>query len=91
MLSPGKSYRITTPTTGLQLVDGTARVVTVPAGGIITVLTGPNENGRLRDKGLIYTLWQQRTVALFAVDVETRGIELKQAVSDHQSDESATA
>jgi len=54
-------------------------------------LSGPNENGKLHDKGLVYTLWEERTVALFAVDVEERGIEVKQPDSDHDSDKSATA
>jgi len=91
VLSPGKKYRIIRPTTGIHLADGVGRVVSVPTGGVITVLSGPNENGKLHDKGLVYTLWEERTVALFAVDVEERGIEVKQPDSDHDSDKSATA
>jgi hypothetical protein len=61
----GKTFRFTRPTTGIQLVDGTAKVRTVPADGIIKVLSGPNANGRLHDKGLVYVLWEGQTVALF--------------------------
>ena len=76
MLS-GRHFRITRPTVGIQLVDGTSGVVTVPADATIQVLSGPNANGQLHDKGLVYVLWEQQTVALFAVDVEARGVEIR--------------
>ena len=72
----GKQLRITKSTVGLQLVNGTATIVSIPIDGIIKILSGPNENGRLHDKGLVYVLWEGQTVALFAVDVEARGIEV---------------
>jgi hypothetical protein len=57
-------------------VNGTARVVSIPTDGIIKVLSGPNANGTLHDKALVYVLWNEQTVALFAVDVEARGTEI---------------
>jgi len=72
----GKRFRITRPTVGIQLVDGTATVTSIPADGIIKVLSGPNANGKLHDKGLVYALWGEQTIALFAVDIEARGIEI---------------
>lgn len=78
MLS-GKRFKITRPTIGIQLVDGTAKVITVPTEGILKVLSGPNENGKLHDKGLVYALWEEQTVALFAVDIEARGVEVKES------------
>jgi hypothetical protein len=74
----GKRFRITRSTVGVQLVDDTARIVTVPIDGIIKVLSGPNHNAKLHDKGLVYVLWEEQTVALFAVDVEARGIEIEE-------------
>ena len=88
---PGKQFRITRPTTGFKLVDGTATIVSVPANGVIKILSGPNENGKLHDKGLVYVLWEGQTVALFAVDVEARGIEQKEPESGYQPPKSATA
>jgi hypothetical protein len=72
----GKRFTITRPTTGVQLVNGTASVVSIPTNGVIKVLSGPNANGKLHDKGLVYVLWEEQTVALFAVDVEARGVEI---------------
>ena len=87
----GKQFRITRPTVGIQLVDGTAMLATVPTDGIITVLSGPNENGRLHDKGLVYVLWEEQTVALFAVDVQARGVEIPQRTNGRGLGKPATA
>ena len=87
----GKQFRISRPTTGIQLVNGTASVVSIPTGGVIKVLSGPNANGELRDKGLVYALWEEQTVALFAVDVEARGVEIPQAHNGTKPDKTATA
>ena len=81
MLS-GKRFKLSCPTTGLEHIDGTAILVTIPSEGCITVLSGPN--GSERDKGLIYVLWEDRRVALFAVDVAARGMEIRD-VSGGQS------
>jgi hypothetical protein len=72
----GKRFKFTRPITGIQLVSGTASVVSIPTDGVIKVLSGPNANGQLHDKGLVYVLWEEQTVALFAVDVEARGIDI---------------
>jgi hypothetical protein len=73
-------------------MDGTAKVVTVPTDGIVAVLSGPNENGKLHDKGLVYALWEEQTVALFAVDIEARGVEIQaQGHNGRKVHKSATA
>jgi len=87
MLS-GKRFKLTRPTTGMEHVNGAASLVTIPADGRITVLSGPN--GSERDKGLIYVLWEGRQVALFAVDVAARGMELKDLSSENGHFKSAT-
>ena len=76
MLS-GKQCRFTRPVVGIQLVNGTATVVTIPAEGVIKVLSGPNANGKLHDKGIVYVIWGAQTVAMFAVDIEARGVEIQ--------------
>ena len=75
MLS-GKHFRFNRSVTGIQLVHGTASVVTIPTGGDIKVLPGPDANGTVPDKGIVYVIWEERTVAVFAVDVEARGTEI---------------
>jgi hypothetical protein len=77
MLS-GKQFRITKSTIGIQLVNGTVKVIAVPTDGVIMVLPGPNDNGKLHDKGLVYALWDDQTIALFAIDIEARGVESHQ-------------
>jgi hypothetical protein len=73
----GKRYRLSRPTVGIRLVDKETSVVQIPAKAVIKVLSGPNENGKLHDKGIVYTTWEDLTVALFAVDIEARGIEIR--------------
>ena len=73
----GKRFRLSRPTMGIQLVDKEISVVQIPANAVIKVLSGPNGNGKLHDKGIVYTAWEDLTVALFAVDIEARGIEIK--------------
>ena len=58
--------------TGIRL-DKTASVVCMPTGEVIKVLSGPNGNGQLHDKGLDYVLCEAQTIALVAVDFGTRG------------------
>jgi hypothetical protein len=72
----GKRFRFHRSVTGIQLVNGTATVVTIPTEGIIKVLSGPDANGKVPDKGIIYVVWEERTVAVFAVDIEARGTEI---------------
>ena len=88
----GKTFKLSRPTSGVTLQNGTASVLIIPAGEIIQIVSGPHSRSEgLPDKGLVYSAWNGMTVALFAVDVEMRGIEVKQPDSDHQSGESATA
>ena len=73
----------------MQLVDGTATLVTIPDTACIKVLSGPN--GTEHDKGLVYVLWEQREIALFAVDVAARGIEIKDPDSGYKPANTASA
>src|SRR5438552_14343425 len=54
----GKRYRLSRPTVGIQLVDKETSVVQIPANAVIKVLSGPNGNGKLHDKGIVYTSWK---------------------------------
>ena len=97
----GKRFRLIRSTTGLQLVDGTAKVVTIPLDGVIKVLSGPHGSSlhdkglahllSHNDKGLVYAQWEDRVVALFAVDVQARGVEIKEPESESQPQKSARA
>jgi len=77
MLS-GKHFKFYRSVTGIQLINGTASVISIPAQAVISVLSGPDANGKLPDKGIVYVIWEEHTVAIFAVDIEMRAIEVPQ-------------
>jgi len=77
----GKSFRLTRPTVAIHLVDGTRTVLSLPANAVVKVLSGPNANGRISERGLIYATWEDCTVALFRVDLEMRGVEIADRVA----------
>ena len=91
MLS-GKCFRFNRSVTGIKLVNGTASVVTIPTDSVIKVLSGPDANGKLPDKGIVYVTWEEQTVAIFAVDIEARSTEIHpQANHGDKHSESASA
>jgi len=73
----GKQFKLTRPIVGIHLVDGTTSVATIPVDAVIKVLSGPNGNGKIHEKGIVYVLWEDRTIALFTVDLELRGTEIQ--------------
>ena len=73
----GKRFKLSRATIGIQLVGGETSVVQLPANAIIDVLPGPNANGKVQDRGIVYVIWEKNTVAVFAVDVEARGAEIR--------------
>lgn len=73
MLS-GKRFKIGTPTLALEAKDNERSAVTIPAGAVVRVLSGPLRKG---DTGTLSVEWEGRTVAMFAIDLEVRGIEIK--------------
>ena len=77
----GKQFRLergTLAVEGVDSKDGKRRAVTVPAGAVIRVLSGPTKGD-----GLVSVLWEGRALGMFEVDVNVRGTEIL--------DESATA
>ena len=74
----GKRFKLANPTLALDIIDGKRVAVTVPAGAIISVVSGPMTEG---DR-LIDALWAGRTVAMFSYDVVVRGIEIKEPGSE---------
>ena len=82
MLS-GKRFKLSRSVTGILLENGATSVVTIPTGTTIRVLSGPDANGKVQDKGIVYVVWEARTVAIFAIDLETRGTEVVGEREDH--------
>ena len=67
----GKRFRLEKSTLGVEIVDGKRRAVTIPAGSTIEVVSGPKDSD-----GLVNARWEAHTLAVFAVDVEARGVEI---------------
>lgn len=72
----GRLFRLTRPTVAIHLVDGSRTIVNVPANAVLKILPGPDANGEVAERGLVYAAWENRTVAIFVVDLEIRGIEV---------------
>jgi hypothetical protein len=71
----GKQFKLENPTLALEVIDGKRVAVSILAGALIMVVSGPkNEGAALTLKAL----WDGRTVTMFAVDVSVRGTEIKE-------------
>jgi hypothetical protein len=70
----GKQFKLKRPTVCVERLDGHRKAVTLPAGAIIKVLSGSMGDG---DR-MVEVLWEGRTLAMFAVDVNVRGSEIKE-------------
>jgi hypothetical protein len=73
-LLTGKQFKLERGTLAIERLNGDGgkpRAVTVPAGAIIKVLSGPHDGD-----GLVRILWEGRTLGMFEVDVNVRGTEI---------------
>ena len=73
MLS-GRRFRLRTATIALDFVDGKRVALTVPAGDVVKVISGPTRGDRLLD-----VTWNGRFVTMFSVDIRERGDEISEA------------
>ena len=70
-LLTGKRFKLEKATLGVERIDGKRRAVTISAGEVIKVLSGPSD-----DDGMVDVLWDGRSLEMFAVDVDFRGTEI---------------
>jgi hypothetical protein len=68
----GKRFRLRSETIGIEQKDGKLVAVTVPAGSVVTITSGPRPN----DMRLVDTVWEDKTLVMFAEDVQARGDEV---------------
>ena len=64
--------RITRATIALEVISGKPAIVTIPIETILTVVPGVAD----RDK-MVNVLWEGRAVQMFAIDLATRGVEIR--------------
>jgi hypothetical protein len=82
----GKRFRLERATLAVKVIDGKKTAVTIPAGGIVKVLSAPQDG-----QELVTVLWEQHQLQMFAVDVDVRGTEIKDPETEHgQSHTAAT-
>ena len=67
----GKRFELSKATLALDVVNGKHRAVTIPAGTIIQVASGPADSD-----GMVNVVWQERKVEMFLVDLTARGAEI---------------
>jgi hypothetical protein len=71
-MNNGKCYRLLTDTLGISQLQDRRQVITVPAGNVIRIVSGP----RPQSNRMVYVTWNEVTLEMFADDVLTRGEEL---------------
>jgi hypothetical protein len=77
-LLTGKRFILKRPTLALEASTDKRSAVTIPAGATIAVLSGPTSKN---DTGTLTVEWDSRTLAMFAIDLEKRGTEIKERTS----------
>jgi hypothetical protein len=70
ILSP--SYRLRQPTNVVTSTEGKAQMLTIPAGGIVTVVGQPSQ-----ETGMVAVMWEGKTLRMFTVDLTRRGEPVK--------------
>jgi len=72
-LLTGKKFALARPTLALEAIEGQRRAVTIPAGAVVRVLSGPSSKD---DTSTVSIEWDGRTLAMFAIDLHLRGTEV---------------
>lgn len=76
----GKRYKLNNPTLALDLAGEKAVAITIPAGDIVQVISAPGQEQRERT---VTVLWNSKTVQMFVIDIEMRGVELPEDHGAH--------
>jgi hypothetical protein len=66
-----QTFRIIRDTSAVITDDGKQKLVTIPAGSVVTVTEVLPQ-----DTGLVAVEWERQVVKVFAVDVQLRGVPL---------------
>ena len=75
MLS-GRRFRLERATLAVETLDGKRGAVTVPAGTILTVASGP-----VNGDGILEVLFEGRMVSMFGVDLDVPGTEVTEEIA----------
>jgi hypothetical protein len=67
----GKRFKLKERTLAIEILDGDRKAVSIPVGTILKVIPAATDAGQTVD-----VLWGNRTLEMFACDVEMRGTEI---------------
>jgi len=68
----GRRIRLEKSTLALEIGEDKRRVVTIPAGAIVEVISGPpGDTDRM-----VEVAWDGKVVSMFAIDVDARGTDI---------------
>jgi len=67
----GRRFKMERATLAVERIESKRRAVTIAAGEIIKVASGPKDGD-----GMVDVLWDGKLVEMFAVDLEARGTEI---------------
>lgn len=71
----GKRFELKKVALAVEIgTEGTGRWITVPAGAIVEVISGPDG---VEDYRLVTVVWDQRLFAVFAIELMACGTEIK--------------
>ena len=68
----GKKFRLNRETVAIETLEDVRTVLVVPVGEVVTVLRGPTAE----DKRMVDVRWADRTLVMFAEDIQRRGQEV---------------
>lgn len=68
----GKKFRLKQETIAIETLGEVRTVVMVPSSEVVTVLHGPTPD----DKRMVDVRWNNRTLVMFAEDIQRRGEEV---------------
>lgn len=71
MLS-GKLFRLKNSILAVEDISGHRTAVTIPAGAVIHVISGPTPS----DQRMVDIRWMDRSLVMFAIDIQERGEEV---------------
>jgi len=71
-LLTGKKFRLKQETIAIETLGEVRTVVMVPSSEVVTVLRGPTPD----DKRMVDVRWNNRTLVMFAEDIQRRGEEV---------------
>jgi len=69
----GKHFRLKQDILGIENANYERVAITIPAGQMLRVLSGPRPD----DRRMVDALWGERTMVVFAEDLERRGEEIR--------------